>query len=253
MSCPHLTDTAPIPMILSRFKPERRYARRLARAARWDRPITRAGQRLSAWLNMLFVDHGIFRVVYLNKHRVTADLWRAAQPAPHQIHTMATEGVRTIVNLRGGREFGSWPLEREACEETGIALIELVARSREAPSLAMVEETARLFDTIAYPALIHCKSGADRAGFVAALYLILREGRSATEALGQLSSRYGHWRWSKTGILDAFLEKYRDEGETKGLSLLDWMRSEYDPVALTRDFRPHALSNFVVDRLLRRE
>ncbi|MCA0424016.1 MAG: tyrosine-protein phosphatase [Proteobacteria bacterium] len=239
--------------MFSRFKPERRYARRLARAARWDRPITRTGQRLGAWLNMLFVDHGIFRVLYLNAHQLTPDFWRAAQPAPHQIRAMATQGIRTIVNLRGGREFGSWPLEREACEASGIALVELVARSREAPSVEMLEETNCLFETIAYPALIHCKSGADRAGFVSALYLILKEGRSATEALNQLSSRYGHWRWSKTGILDAFIEKYRDEGEAKGLSLLDWARTHYDPAALTQAFKPHVWSNFVVDGLLRRE
>jgi len=71
--------------------------------------------------------------------------------------------------------------------------------------------------------------------------------------LQQLSPRYGHWRWSKTGILDAFLEQYRDEGEPKGQSLLEWAEADYDPARVTAEFKPHAWSNFVVDTVLRRE
>lgn len=239
--------------MFARFTPERRYARRLARAARWDRPIAGPWARLKAWASMLGADHGIFRVLYLNLHQVTPAFWRAAQPAPHQIADMAAKGIRTIVNLRGGREFGSWPLEREACEAHGITLVELVARSREAPSLDTLRAADALFRTVKTPVLVHCKSGADRAGFISALYLILKENRPASEALGQLSSRYGHWHWSKTGILDAFIERYRDEGEAKGKSLLDWAETDYDPEELTRTFRPHAWSSFIVDRILRRE
>ena len=99
--------------MLSRLRPdEERYARRMARIARWDRPIEGRGQRLRAWANMLLVDHGIFRLAYLNAHRVTPRLWRSAQPAPGQIAAFARKGVKTIVNLRGGREHGSWPLQK---------------------------------------------------------------------------------------------------------------------------------------------
>lgn len=240
-------------MIFGYFRPERRYARRLARAARWDRPIATNGQRLSAWVNMIFADHGLFRLVYLNAHPVTADLWRSAQPAPHQIAAFARQGLRSVVTLRGGREFGCWPLEREACTANGLALVEFTARSREAPTAETVRAARDLFETLSYPAVLHCKSGADRAGFMAALYLILRENKRVDEALGQLSARYGHWRWSKTGILDAFLERYRDEGEAKGIGLIDWASNHYDPARLTAEFRPGFWSNFVVDRLLRRE
>lgn len=239
--------------MLFRRTNDQRYERRMARIARWDRPVSGLWDRFKAWSNMLFVDHGILRVFYLNLHQVTPELWRAAQPTPTQIADLAARGVKTIVTLRGGREFGSWPLEREACERHGIALVELTARSREAPSLEMLREAKAMFETIAYPAMIHCKSGADRAGLISALFLMFRHGKTATEALEQLSPRYGHWRWSKTGILDAFLEHYRDEGEPKGLSLVEWAETAYDPVRVTAEFKPHAFSNFVVDTVLRRE
>ena len=101
--------------------------------------------------------------------------------------------------------------------------------------------------------MIHCKSGADRAGFVAALYLVLHEGRTVTQALRQLSFRFGHFRFARTGILDAFFARYRQEGEAKGIPFLEWVERSYDPEALERDFRPSFWSDVVVDRILRRE
>lgn len=230
-----------------------RYRARMERIARWDRPITGPGQRMLAWANMILVDHGIFRVLYLNQHEVTPAFRRAAQPTPVQIRRMAREGVRTIVNLRGGREYGSWPLERQACEAAGILIEDVVLRSRGAPDRDTILALPALFERIAYPALVHCKSGADRAGLMAALFLLIREQRPAAEALRQLHWRYGHFRFAKTGILDAFIETYAREGEARGIGFIDWVRDHYDPDRLERTFRPRAWASLIVDRVLQRE
>ena len=240
--------------MLSRLRPdEERYARRMARIARWDRPIEGRSQRLRAWTNMLLVDHGIFRLAYLNAHRVTPRLWRAAQPAPGDIAWFARQGVRTIVNLRGGREHGSWPLQKEACERHGIKLVDYVLRSRGAPDRETILGSKAFFESLDEPALVHCKSGADRAGFFSALYLLVHEGRPLDEAMRQLSLRYGDFRCAKTGILDAFFEAYRLEGETKGIAFLDWVATIYDPERLEREFKPGLFSSLVADKLIRRE
>ncbi len=202
---------------------------------------------------MVLTDHGIFRLFYLNRHKVSPKFERSAQPAPHHIRRMAADGIRTIVNLRGGREFGSWPLERETAEECGIRLAEFTVRSRGAPDRAEMLGARAFFDGLEYPVLVHCKSGADRAGFMSALYLVVHEGKPVDEALRQLSPRYGHFRFSKTGVLDRFFELYRDQGEAKGLDFEAWIGNVYDQEALERDFRPSFWSDFVVDRLLRRE
>lgn len=235
------------------LRDEERYARRMARIARWDRPVAGAWDRLRAWSNMLFVDHGVFRVAYLNLFQVTPGFWRAAQPTPTQINRLAKQGLRTIVNLRGGREHGSWPLEREACERNNIELVEFVVRSRETPDRETIHEAKRLFDTLAYPVLIHCKSGADRAGMMSALYLILHEKRPVREAMQQLSWRYGHFRFARTGVLDAFFDAYLREGEANGVDFITWVDTIYDAEAVKRDFRPGLLSDLVVDRIIRRE
>jgi protein tyrosine/serine phosphatase len=225
----------------------------MARIARWDRPVGGTVERFAAWANMLLVDHGVFRLAYLNKHRVSDRLWRSAQPAPYQIARLKAEGVRTVVNLRGGREHGSWQLQKETCERLGLKVEEFVVRSRGAPDRETILSARDFFARLEYPAVLHCKSGADRAGFVAALYLVVQEGRPVAEALKQLSPRYGHFRFSKTGILDAFFERYRLEGERNGIGFLEWVETTYDPQALERDFRPGFWSDLLVDRVMRRE
>ena len=235
------------------LRPDRRYARRAARIARWDRPISGPLGRAGAWANMLLVDHGLLRLAYPNRAQVSAKLWRSSQPSPGQIRAFAAGGGRTVVNLRAGREYGSWPLQREACERHGLRLVEFVLRSREAPARDAVLSAKRLFDALDYPVLVHCKSGADRAGLFCALFLLIHEGASVAEARRQLSLRYGHFRFSKTGILDAFLDAYRREGEAKGVAFLDWADRIYDPDKVTRSFRPRFWSTLIGDRLIRRE
>ena len=44
----------------------------------------------------------------------------------------------------------------------------------------------RLFDEIEYPAMMHCKSGADRAGVMSVLYMHFRQKKPISEALRQL-------------------------------------------------------------------
>ncbi|MGL4440166.1 MAG: tyrosine-protein phosphatase [Bosea sp. (in: a-proteobacteria)] len=240
--------------MLNIFKtPEERWTARQQRIGEWDRPLVGRGQRRRAWLNMLFADHGIIRLVYLNRHKVTPRFERAAQPGPHDIERFAKDGIRTLVNLRGGRENGAWPLQREACERNGIVLAELTIRSRAAPNKETLLALPAFFASLAYPVLVHCKSGADRAGLFSALYLLIQEGLPVAEAKKQLALKYGHVRLAKTGMLDAFLEAFERDGEAKGISFLDWVKDIYDPAKVEREFHAGFWSSLLIDRLMRRE
>ena len=232
---------------------EQRRAVRERRLAYWDKPLDSIGKRLHAWWDLLAVDHGVIRLIYLNQHKVTGKLWRSAQPAPPDIARLAKAGVKTIVNLRGGREQGAWPLQREACQRHGIALREITLRSRMAPDKDTLLQFPALLDGMAFPALVHCKSGADRAGLFSALFVLIHEGKPVAEARRQLSWRYGHVRMAKTGVLDAFLDAYEREGGAKGIAFFDWVRDVYDPDAVEAGFREGYWSSLLVDRVMRRE
>jgi protein tyrosine/serine phosphatase len=202
---------------------------------------------------MLLVDHGVFRLIYPNRVQVSDLLWRSSQPSPGQIAWFAAQGGRTIVNLRAGREYGSWPLQREACERHGLKLVEFVLRSREAPSRDTLLGASEFFERLEYPILVHCKSGADRAGLFAALFLLITKEARVAEARKQLSLRFGHFRFAKTGILDAFLDAYEEGGEANGLPFLEWVERVYEPASLTERFRPRFWSAMLADRIIRRE
>lgn len=230
-----------------------RHEARLRRIRRWRRPLTRRRDRLRAWINMLFVDHGIFRAVYPNMHRITARAWRAAQPLPHQIRRFARAGGVAVVSLRGGQMFGSLPLEIEACERAGLGFHTIVLRSRGLPARDDLLAIMDALPEIETPVLFHCKSGADRAGFMAGLWLMTMEDADAEAALDQLSIRYGHFKGAKTGVLDACFETYAREGAGRGLGFRDWVETAYDPAAIHRAFRPRRLGIAIADRLLGRE
>jgi protein tyrosine/serine phosphatase len=60
------------------------------------------------------------------------------------------------------------------------------------------------------PLVIHCRSGADRAGLIAALYLVAMEGQRAETAVQQLSLFYGHvpYLWSRSGAMERSFWRY---------------------------------------------
>jgi len=205
------------------------------------------------YLDMLLVDHGIFRLAYLNLHRLDSKMWRAAQPAPYQLRSLARKGVRTVVNLRGAHPSSSYVLEQAACEAAGLALVNYQVRSRAAPTRQEVLGARDLFERIEYPAVLHCKSGADRAGLMSVLYLHFHKGVPIAEAKKQLSLRYGHIRQADTGILDHFFERYLADAALRPMPFIEWVETVYEPDALVRDFTASSIANRIVDSVLRRE
>lgn len=204
-------------------------------------------------LDMLLVDHGIFRLVYSNRHRLSLTALRMAQPTPTQLRTLALKGVRTIVNLRGERDCGAYRLETEACQRVGLRLVNFTLRSRAAPERETVLRAKQLLDQIEYPIMMHCKSGADRVGLFSALYVHLREGVPIEVAKRQLDWRYGHFRQADTGILDAFFESYLEHNRISPMPFMRWVETVYDPDALKARFHASSWSNILVNTILRRE
>ena len=205
------------------------------------------------YFDMLVFDHGIFRLIYVNRHRIDGRAWRSAQPAPHQIGRLAHEGIKTVVNLRGSHPSGSYWLEEEACRRHGIKLVDFQVRSRAAPSLEELRGAKRLFETIEYPMLMHCKSGADRAGLMSVLYAHLVQGQPIEVAKQQLSLRYGHIRQADTGILDHFFDAYIEHNRRHPMPFFEWVETVYDPEAVKATFTASGFANRIVNSVLRRE
>ena len=210
--------------------------------------------RLRTYLHYLWNDHAYLRVGFQNAHWITPELVRTNQPWPFQLKWWKARGIKTVINLRGGFDGSFYALEKHACEQLGIKMVDFVVTSREVPSRARVLGAKKLFEEIEYPALLHCKSGADRAGIMSALYAHYRLGLPIREAMKELSFRYLHIKAGKTGVLDYTFERYLTEGEPAGMSFLEWVESPmYDPAGMKADFRAGMLGSLLTEKLLRRE
>ena len=210
--------------------------------------------RLRAYADFLWSDHAWIRLGFQNAHWIGEQLVRTNQPWPFQLKWWRDHGVRTVLDLRGEPHKSHHLIEADACERLGLSMVDLVVYSREAPTLEQVLQARQVFSDIAYPCLMHCKSGADRAGLMGVLYAHFQLGQPIRQAVGQLSLRYGHFRQGYTGVLDHFFQAYLAQGEPRGESLIEWMsRPEYDHRALKADFRASWWGRAITERLLRRE
>ncbi len=210
-------------------------------------------RRNAAWLDSLFVDHAIFRTVWTNLAPVLPGrLYRSNHPTPGQLASAKRSlGLTTLINLRGPRFCGSDALSREAAGRLGLRHIDMAFESRGAPHRDRILRFYGIFQALQGPVLMHCKSGADRAGLASGL-AILFDGGTAAQALRQLSWRFGHWKQARTGILDAFFHLYASQAEGR-IPFIEWVRDEYDEAALKQDFVANGLGSFIIDHVLRRE
>ncbi|MGE4481824.1 tyrosine-protein phosphatase [Acidocella sp.] len=213
---------------------------------------TRKGRR-NAWLDALFVDHAVLRLLWTNFAVVVpGKLYRSNHPTPGNLRRFARKvGLKSLINLRGQAKNGSDALSREEARRLGLDFYDMAFESRGAPHKERILRLAGIFQQMQGPALIHCKSGADRAGLVAGLYILINGG-TAAEAMRQLSWRFGHIKHSKTGILDDFVRLYQQTAEGRK-QFLDWVREEYDEEGLRAAFRAGRVAEFINGRLLRRE
>mgnify|MGYP002479984866 CR=1 FL=1 len=215
--------------------------------------LVESGRRSKAWIDSLFVDHAIFRLVWTNFHVVIpGKVYRCNHPTPARLASARKRfHLKTLVNLRGHRKCGSDALSRDAAGRLGLKHVDMAFESRGAPHRERILRFAALYKSLEFPILMHCKSGADRAGLASGL-VVMFEGGSIDDALRQLSWRFGHFNRSRTGILDAFFWQYRREGEGR-IPFLDWVEHYYDEAELKRNFVAGRLASFVTDNILKRE
>ena len=210
--------------------------------------------RFKAYWHSIWGDHAFLRVGFSNAHWIGPDMVRAAQPWPYQLRYWKRDGIKTIINLRGGFDTGFYVLERDACERLGLKMVDFTITSREVPRRETVLGARDLFASIEYPALMHCKSGADRAGIMSVLYRHFHLGHPIREAMTELGLRTLHMKQGKTGVLDYVFERYLEEAEPKGISFIDWVQSDaYDRKRIKEDFHASWWGTLLTDRLLRRE
>ena len=219
----------------------------------WRDPDESFMKNAHAWLNMMLVDHGLLRSVFPNRHELSPGVWRSSQPSPSQIKWFANQGGKTILTLRGHDYRGSMFLERKAAKAYGISLVHWRCRSDHVENPAQIQALIDLLRELEQPLLIHCKSGADRMGFVSVIYSHVILGVPIETAMEQLSGRYLHIKTSKTGVLDHFFETFADAHRATGIAFEDWLATECNSDEINHSFEPNGFAGWFERKILRRE
>lgn len=134
-----------------------------------------------------------------------------------------TNEIRTVINLCGSQPSKQWYRDEvEFCEQARVAHFDLRLAGGREPSKRRVLELLALFDGAPTPMLVHCGSGADRAGFASAVFRIVESNARPSEAISdQLSVRYGHVGILNGRGVEQFFERF--ESEANGKTLREWL------------------------------
>ena len=214
--------------------------------------LNNPADRKKAYRDLTWGDHGFLRLRFANHHDIGGGMFRENQPSPKRISEWAKMGIKTNVNLRGESSKGFYLLEKEACEAYGITMVDFRVYSRDTHTAEKIRGAKKLFESIEYPAVIHCKSGADRTGIMGVLYRHFHMGDSIEVALEQLSFKYLHVKQGKTGMLDFFFKDYLTYAQHHEIEFIDWVETVYDPADVKARFMDQWSGNPITE-ILRRE
>ncbi len=193
----------------------------------WGRDIETPSGRRWARLHYHLFDHAFLRVFWTNFWPVAPGVYRSNQPTDARFQRYAEMGIKTVINLRGEDDHAHYLFEAESCDRLGLTLVNAKLWARNAAPRKRIIAVIDALRAAERPMMFHCKSGADRAGFVAALYQLVFDGADIATAKKQLGLKYIHLDFTKTGIQDYILDVYEARLGQGDIGFEDWIRTEY--------------------------
>ena len=197
---------------------------------------TKSG-RFWAHVHFQLMDHAFLRIFWNNFHKVSDGVYRANQPSPSHLKSYKKLGIRSVLSLRGPANQSYALFEEEYCKKLDLNLAYTPISSSSAPAPELLINIINVMRELPKPFVLHCKSGADRAGLVSALYLIAEKEQSVQEAKRQLSFKYLHLDFTKTGILDYIFGVFSERLEIGNINFLDWLKKEYNAEILNSSYK----------------
>ncbi|MEM9579591.1 MAG: tyrosine-protein phosphatase [Pseudomonadota bacterium] len=202
----------------------------------FGRDIKDPAERRKSTFHYNFFDHAFLRAKWTNFFEISEGVYRSNQPTHARFLKYKDLGIRAVINLRGTDPYAHYLFEEESCDILGLKLYNCRLWARRAAERENIVEVIDLMRVIERPFMFHCKSGADRAGFCAAMYQMIFDDVPVQEARKQLGIKFIHLKWSKTGILDYTLDVYEARLARGQIGFEDWIRREYDHEVIQQGF-----------------
>ncbi len=116
-----------------------------------------------------------------NLHKVSANLYRSAQPTAEGMKNLEKMGVKMVVNLR------SFHSDRDELKGTKMGYDHIYMKAWHPEEKEIVRFLKIMADAKKTPVLVHCQHGADRTGTVCALYRVMFEDWKKEDAIKEMT------------------------------------------------------------------
>ncbi len=146
--------------------------------------------------------------------------------------------LRSVINLRGANPEDGWYQDECAvAARLGVAHYDMPTDSSFPPTAEDLRHWLEVLEHCPKPLLIHCQSGIDRTGLLAAVCVLrLDTEGSLAQARAQLGLNHGHLPWrANRGRFLAFLDLYEEWLAGRGLAhsrehFAQWATQVYVPL-----------------------
>ena len=119
-----------------------------------------------------------------NFHQVNQSLYRGAQPTPQGLKNLADLGVKTIIDLRHGKDHSD--TEQREAESLGLHYVNVPMEGLTAPTSEQISSLLAIMNAENQgPVFVHCREGKDRTGAVIASYRIAHDHWRNDKALDE--------------------------------------------------------------------
>ena len=148
-----------------------------------------------------------------NLHKVSATLYRGAQPTANGFAELKKMGIKTVVCLRKLHS------DKELLGSNGLAYVAIPMNTWHAEREDVVAFLKVVSDTNRTPVFVHCQHGSDRTGTMCAFYRMAVCGWSKTDALKEMTEGgfgfHGVWQNLLQFINKVDLAKVKDQAGLK--------------------------------------
>lgn len=147
-------------------------------------------------------------------------LYRSQQLSEKELtHYIKKFDIKTLINLRGKDKRSLWVREKNTADELGVLFFSLSMSAIYLTSKEDLLALLTIYHTAPRPMLVHCIGGADRTGEASALWVLEMRKKSKSEAMEQLSIKYGHRKY-KNSAKDFLISIWQGQ---------DWLIKTYNP------------------------
>ncbi|OKH41308.1 phosphatase [Calothrix sp. HK-06] len=114
-----------------------------------------------------------------NTKKISDDLSVAGQVTPEELQQLASEGFKSVLNLRASDEEGFLSDEQQQAEKLGLEYANVPLQPKQADH-ELTKQAIEQVENLPKPILIHCAGGA-RAGGIALIAAAIQEELSYEE------------------------------------------------------------------------